>query len=53
LEPDYAAALDTRGHIFEALGKREEAIADFRRAVASDPSMEGSRDALKRLGAAP
>jgi tetratricopeptide (TPR) repeat protein len=46
-------ALDTRGHIFEALGRREEAIADFRRALAKAPDLQGSKDALKRLGASP
>ena len=29
-EPDF---LDTRGEIFEALGRRDEAVADFRRAI--------------------
>jgi hypothetical protein len=42
-----------RGHIFEALGRREEAIADFRRALAKAPDLQGSKDALKRLGASP
>jgi tetratricopeptide (TPR) repeat protein len=42
-----------RGYAFEALTRREEAIADFRRALAIDPSIQESRDALKRLGAAP
>jgi regulator of sirC expression with transglutaminase-like and TPR domain len=41
------------GHIFEALGRREEAIADFRRALAKAPDLQGSKDALKRLGASP
>ena len=53
LKPDWAPALDTRGHILEALGRREEAIADFRRALASEPRLQGSRDGLRRLGAAP
>ena len=53
LKPDAAHALDVRGHILEALGRREEAIADFRRALAIEPRLKGSRDGLKRLGAAP
>ena len=53
LLPDDPGALDTRGHIFEALGRREEAIADFRRALANAPDLQGSKDALKRLGASP
>jgi len=57
LRPDFARALDTRGSIFEALGRREEAIADFRHALAvgvDDPEVQVSgREALKRLGASP
>ena len=53
LKPNAAQALDTRGHILEALGRREEAIADFRRALAIEPRLSGSRDGLKRLGATP
>jgi tetratricopeptide (TPR) repeat protein len=57
LQPNYARALDTRGSIFEALGRREQAIADFRRALslgANDPEVQASgTDALKRLGARP
>jgi tetratricopeptide (TPR) repeat protein len=50
LAPD-ANYFDTRGHIFEALGRREEAIADFRRALTLDLGIEESKEALKRLGA--
>jgi tetratricopeptide (TPR) repeat protein len=32
LRPDHAGSLDTRGHIFEALGRREEARANDRQA---------------------
>ncbi len=53
IKPDFATGLDTRGHIYEALGRRQEAIADFRRALALEPRMQGSRDALRRLGASP
>src|SRR3984893_10335245 len=53
LLPDDPGALDTRGHIVEALGRREEAIADFRRALAKAPDLQGSKEALKRLGASP
>ena len=51
--PTGPETLDTRGHILEALGRREEAIADFRRALSIEPRLGGSRDALKRLGATP
>ena len=53
LSPGFADALDTRAHIFEALGRHDEAIADFRRALAIDPSIEGSKDGPRRLGAEP
>jgi len=53
LKPNAAQTLDTRGHILEVLGRREEAIADFRRALAIEPRLQGSRDALRRLGAGP
>jgi tetratricopeptide (TPR) repeat protein len=53
LKPGDARTLDIRGHILEALGRREEAVADFRRALSIEPRMRGSRDGLKRLGAAP
>jgi tetratricopeptide (TPR) repeat protein len=53
LKPDAAHALDVRGHALEALGRREEAIADFRRALALEPRLQGSKEGLRRLGAAP
>jgi tetratricopeptide (TPR) repeat protein len=53
LKPDAAQALDTRAHILEALGRREDAIAAFRRALAIEPRLSGSREGLKRLGASP
>jgi tetratricopeptide (TPR) repeat protein len=53
LRPGHAPTLSTRGAILEALGRRQEAIADFRRALAIDPTHQGGRDALKRLGVSP
>jgi tetratricopeptide (TPR) repeat protein len=53
LRPGAAHALDVRGHALEALGRSEEAIADFRRALTLEPRLQGSREALKRLGATP
>jgi tetratricopeptide (TPR) repeat protein len=49
----YVDALDTRGHIFEALGRREEAITDLRRALAKGPNHQSTKAALQRLGAEP
>jgi tetratricopeptide (TPR) repeat protein len=53
LRPNDAATLYTRGRIFETLGRREDAITDFRRSLAISPNYQGSRDALKRLGVSP
>jgi tetratricopeptide (TPR) repeat protein len=53
-EPQNANALGTRGRILEALGRREQAVADFRKALTLDPRpllrME-AQEALRRLGA--
>ncbi len=51
LAADDAAALDTRAHIFEALGRRSDAIADYRKALSIDPKSTTSKEGLKRLGA--
>jgi hypothetical protein len=51
LEP-VAAVLDTRGHVLEALGRRDEAIADYRRAIAPEPTnphISETKAALARL----
>jgi tetratricopeptide (TPR) repeat protein len=53
LKPNNARALDTRGSIFEALQRKEEAIADFKRALSVDPDLQNSRDGLIRLGVTP
>jgi hypothetical protein len=53
LHLDDPAALDTRGHVYEAMGRRAEAIADFRKAYSKDSTLDGSRDGLKRLHATP
>lgn len=42
-----------RGQIFEAIGRTEEAIADYRNGLRLEPNHEGCRDALRRLGAVP
>ena len=53
LAADDAAALDTRAHVFEAMGKRNEAIADYRAALLKEPTLQSSLDGLKRLKAKP
>ena len=44
-------AYGARGAVYEETGRTEEAIADYRQAVALDPNDEKSKNALKRLGA--
>ncbi len=53
LNPRYAYALDTRAHIYEALGRRQEAIRDHRQVLRLNPSLKESREGLRRLGATP
>jgi tetratricopeptide (TPR) repeat protein len=53
LRPRDVATLVTRGSILEALGRREEAIADFREALLLYPEGRKAKDALKRLDALP
>ena len=49
LRPNNDDALDTRGHILEVLGRREEAIADFRKVLALDPNDPNAPEARKAL----
>jgi tetratricopeptide (TPR) repeat protein len=53
LRPNDAETLDTRGSIFETLGRKEEAIADFRTALRINSNLESSKEGLKRLGVSP
>jgi tetratricopeptide (TPR) repeat protein len=45
-----AVALRIRANIYEALTRNDEAIADYRNALAQDPFQAESREALQRLG---
>src|SRR6202165_487951 len=49
--PNAAPSLEIRGNIFEALGRKEEAIADYRGSLSLYPNLKGSAEGLKRLGA--
>ena len=49
--PSNASFLDARGHILEMLGRKAQAIASFRQALAADRELQSSKDALRRLGA--
>ena len=44
---------DSLGEALERGGRREEAIAAYRQALALNPNLGSSRDALRRLGATP
>ncbi len=46
---DKAYIWDTRGHINEALGQKQSAISDYRKAIELDPNLKSSRDNLERL----
>ena len=45
--------LAARGRVYEALGRTADAIADYRRMLATDPSMKSAKDGLRRLRALP
>jgi tetratricopeptide (TPR) repeat protein len=49
-DPDY---IETRAEIYEQLGQRDQAIADYRAALKLNPKKDGSRQGLQRLGVAP
>jgi Tfp pilus assembly protein PilF len=51
LDPSNAYAFDTRGNIYLKLGLRDQAIADFRKAVALNPNLNESNATLQRLEA--
>ena len=53
LAPSSAPSLETRAEIYEKLGRRRDAIADYRAALAIDGSLQLARDGLKRLNADP
>lgn len=50
INPIYALAYNNRGYVYEAQGRKEDAIADFQAALLLDPSLVGARDGLVRLG---
>ena len=52
LNPIYALAYNNRGYVYEAQGRKDDAIADFQARCLLDPSLIGAREVLKRLGAA-
>jgi tetratricopeptide (TPR) repeat protein len=53
LAANNAVYIETRAEILEKLGQRDKAVADYRAALKLDPTDDGSKAGLKRLGAAP
>ena len=50
LDPANADAFDTRGRIYMKLGLQEKAAADLKHAIALNPGLRETADALRRLG---
>ena len=53
LDSSSLQAYKLRGGILGALGRRDQAVADFRKALKLDPSDESVKKSLKELGATP
>jgi Flp pilus assembly protein TadD len=51
LAPEDADSIETRAEIYEKLGQRDKAIADYRQTLSLDPNMKSAQNGLKRLGA--
>lgn len=52
VDPYFALAHYERGRVLELMGRRQEAVAAYRRVEAMDPEFIPAREALRRLGAA-
>jgi Flp pilus assembly protein TadD len=53
LDPRHLMAYKLRGGVLGGMGRRDEAIADFRKALELDPSDESVKKNLKDLGVTP
>ena len=53
LHPGYSAAYNKRGNAYRAIGDKEKAAADYKRALAINPSLQAAKDGLKALAANP
>lgn len=49
-EPRKAIHYSWRAYFYEQIGKRQEAIRDYRKSLQLDPSFRSSKEGLKRLG---
>ena len=52
LAPKNAVPLATRAKLYEVLGRRGDAVSDYRAVLVLDPAHREAKDALTRLGAA-
>ena len=50
MNPSYVEAYNNRGLSYETLGRRAEAIADFRKAQSIDPADPVSKKVLRMFG---
>lgn len=50
-DPGHASAWETRGEVLEALGRRADALASYKRALRFDSSLEEAQKGLARLQA--
>lgn len=53
LAPNSVPPLETRAEIYEKLGRKRDAVVDYRAALAIEGDLQLARDGLKRLGADP
>ncbi len=53
LRSHFASAYVNRGAAYENKGDKEQAIADFRKALKINPSYQKAKEGLKRLGVTP
>jgi len=53
LYPKFATAFANRGDVYSKKNDKERAVAEYRRALAIEPSNEIALSGLKRLGALP
>jgi tetratricopeptide (TPR) repeat protein len=53
LAPQSAEAIETRAEVYERLGRRDDAIAEYRAALKLRPAMVPAKNGLVRLGAGP
>lgn len=53
LDPNSASAHDIKAQLLAALGRRKDAIAEYKKALAIEPDLQESLDGLKALQGKP